>query len=544
MTSLLRTTLAIATGFTVLGCVDLDVANPNAPDLERAFGSGAELESHVAGAFRRWHTAHTSYSSPASMLSSIAFQHTTANVCESPYGGLPRVPVGNEPGSECVQVLQAWRAQYELLAVVRDGLLVLEARPDLRAELGAERVARLRAYARFVQGIAHGSIALLFDRGAVLDERTAAGKLLDYNQLMAAALAYLDEAAELAASASWPPIPAEWMSVEVPAAQLAQLAHSYRARLRAGVARTPEERAAVDWAAVRADAERGVADDWLMAMAPGEQDVGWRAVSLYYLSSPTRRQSQASYFILGMADGSGNYQRWLSQPLFTRRPLAPLEPGGPEQPLLIVTPDTRFPQGATLAEQADRPGTLFAVQPPPVPGWVRPDRGMWRWSLYRYHAGDDYSLAVDMHWPAMTVAELRLLRAEAMLRTGNPAAAAALVNESRTAHGLQPTSAAGVNIDCVPRLPDGRCGNLMEMLKWEKRLATYMTGPFLAGWYFDARGWGDLHAGSFLQLPVPCSELILVGEACYTFGGIGGASASPASVYGWPEERQATTSPP
>lgn len=48
---------------------------------------------------------------------------------------------------------------------------------------------------------------------------------------------------------------------------------------------------------------------------------------------------------------------------------------------------------------------------------------------------------------------------------------------------------------------------------------------------FDGRGRGDLHAGTFLQLPIPCGELGLVGMACYTFGGNGDATAL-GSVYG------------
>ena len=77
----------------------------------------------------------------------------------------------------------------------------------------------------------------------------------------------------------------------------------------------------------------------------------------------------------------------------------------------------------------------------------------------------------------------------------------------------------------------------MEMLKWEKRLETHMKGLNFAPWYFDGRGWGDLYYGTWLQLPVPCPELTLLGEECYTFG-VEGESASPGSVYAWPGERE------
>ena len=65
--------------------------------------------------------------------------------------------------------------------------------------------------------------------------------------------------------------------------------------------------------------------------------------------------------------------------------------------------------------------------------------------------------------------------------------------------------AQGQGNACVPQLPDGSCGNLMETLKWEKRRDMFMT--VYGGWYFDSRGWGDLPAGTYLHYPVPAREL-------------------------------------
>jgi hypothetical protein len=108
---------------------------------------------------------------------------------------------------------------------------------------------------------------------------------------------------------------------------------------------------------------------------------------------------------------------------------------------------------------------------------------------------------------------------------------------SREAAGLGATNANGTNADGVPRRPDGSCGGLFEMLKWEKRMQVRLEGPFDAPWYFDARSWGDLYQGTFLQLPVPCQQLLYVGngETCYTFGGSEPSSALP-STYHWPGE--------
>jgi hypothetical protein len=286
--------------------------------------------------------------------------------------------------------------------------------------------------------------------------------------------------------------------------------------------------------------DAGITESWVMEMY-----WGWQNDPLIYGSRP--RSSNDPYFILGMADQSGSYQRWLNMPLDSRIPNPDTDGDGQEDPILIVSPDTRFPRGSTLEEQEANPGSLFVIPNGLQPdesgyggpwdvklGWQRPDRGPWRWSYYWHVDGLRYYYGLDYSWPEISMSEMLLLKAEGLLRQGNPGGAAELVNLNRTAAGLAPTNAGGINTDCVPRLPDGSCGGLMEMLKWEKRLSVRFSGPFGAPWYFDARGWGDLYAGTFLHLPIPCNELVVgMGAECYTFGGPGGMGASPGSTYHW-----------
>jgi hypothetical protein len=75
--------------------------------------------------------------------------------------------------------------------------------------------------------------------------------------------------------------------------------------------------------------------------------------------------------------------------------------------------------------------------------------------------------------------EQNLLKAEAQYRLNNHAAAAALVNVTRTAAGLNATDANGTNSSCVPRLPDGSCGGLLEMIKWERRMTSSHNASYL-----------------------------------------------------------------
>ncbi len=533
----------------LIGCAELDVTNPNAPDRSRAVRDIETAEALISGAFNGWHGAQYSFAGMGVGLSAASFQHSTPFCQGSGFSILPRQTSPAAGSGYHPYTTRPWDDLYRVLASVADGLGSLDASPELWAALDADEAARLQAFARFVQGLGHGGLALLYDRSVIRDEMSeleGPATVVGYDVVMDTALAFLAQAAALARGGEWT-IPAGWMSVPVTADQLARLTHSYAARFRAAVARTPEERAAVDWNAVIADVDAGITASWVMDM---DYYDGWYNPVADYTSYPG--WSDEAYFIIGMADQSGNYQRWLDMPLRERRPEADLRTPGDQDPVLIVTPDTRFPRGSTLDEQKASPGSLYAI-PDGLEGqidgrdrawgirnvWARADRGTWRWSYYWHIDTEAYTYWVDFQWPEIPLAEMRLLKAEGLLRLGDAASAASLVNTSRVPAGLSPTDAAGTNPECVPRLPDRSCGDLMEMLKWEKRLETHMKGLFGAPWYFDGRGWGDLYAGTFLQLPIPCDEVRLLGmdTGCYTFGGPGGESAAAPSGYGWPDER-------
>jgi hypothetical protein len=148
-------------------------------------------------------------------------------------------------------------------------------------------------------------------------------------------------------------------------------------------------------------------------------------------------------------------------------------------------------------------------------------------------------------FPFMTLAEIDMLQAEGLIRTGSFAAAAALINKTRVATGGLPaltafdnTSAVPGGANCVPRVPNSSgsniaCGNMMEAMKWEKRMETAYT--HFGAWYFDGRGWGDLPEGTPLQWAPPYEDLLARGytrEAVYSVGG-GLPGGAAKGTYGW-----------
>jgi hypothetical protein len=395
-----------------------------------------------------------------------------------------------------------------------------------------------------------------------------AGKLASYKEVMDSALVALQRSIDntnAASAAGGFSLPGTWVPSPTVfnATEFIKMVRSYRARFRADVARTPAERAAVDWASVIADAQNGFTADHLITVdATNGPFTGWRRI--YDPISGGGSWHQMPPFIIGMGDVSGNYETWLNTALGAR--------GAGNVGFFMVTPDLRFPQGATrAAQQAD-----FKIQDCEVNGGQVNGPGIaasckryfvnrasadpltgagWGWSNYdfaRFHwmfakgAAGNPRTGDFLFFPK---AEVDMLQAEGLIRTSKFAEAATLINLTRVKNGLPAittfdgTSPVPGGASCVPRVPVGPtatstvCGNMMEAMKWEKRMETAYT--HVAPWFLDGRGWGDLPEGTALFWSVPYQELQVRGYAVNQIYGAGpGVGNAPNSVaaksgYGW-----------
>ncbi len=518
--------------FGAAACSDLEIVNENAPDAARSLSSAGDVESLISGSFNTWFNGVYPYGGPAMFLSNASFQHNApwSNAGMEKYGRLPRVAITNDVSDKYYNnFTRPWYRSYRAISAVSNGLAALED-PDIADELGADNVIRAKAFGKFNLGLSHATIAMFYDRGFAVDETTdllEAQEILDYNALMEKALAYFDEAISLSQNANFT-LPIGWMQITLSGPELAKVAHSYKARFRAQVARTAAERAAVNWSAVKADVEAGITED----LVPFYDDYnGWSLDIIGY--GTYMNWSQLAYFMYGMADQAGDIARWRALGLTEKS-----YQFADGEPVLIVTPDLRFPQGTTVEEQRAAKGTMFEIASSKRAGdtWKKPERGVWRWSWYKAWWAREYwgvdGNDLNMNQREIDLTEMRLLKAEALYRAGDKGGAALIVNETRVAAGLNATDAAGLNTSCVPNLPNGSCGDLWEMLKWEKRMETQFVGLAGVPWYFDGRGWGDLWKDTPLQFPVACQELqVLALLPCETFGGPGGAMGAPISTY-------------
>lgn len=337
-------------------------------------------------------------------------------------------------------------------------------------------------------------------------------------------------AAALLPSPSTVDIPATWAGgTSLTPANYVRLIRSYKAKLRAGVARTPTERAAVTWALVLADAQNGITADHnvILSSAAGGWSSGLDASTFQTSAS----WHQVSLMYVGMADTSGAYQTFIAQPYPTRVGMN----------VLVKTPDTRWPSGETRTAQVTNsplPAPAGQYISNRDPGGDQPDNtgpfGTSQYDHRRYY----FIQAANGNGTMVFVSkvEIDMLAAEADIRGGTGAVALGLVNASRTAHGLPAyTSASALAsngvADCVPRLPNDTCGTLLEGMKYEKRMETQLTGYMQ--WFLDSRGWGDLIAGTALHWPVPNQEMDTRNLPFYDMPSTGTIGAAAVGTYGF-----------
>lgn len=500
------------------GCQELDVQNPNAPDRSRALATPGDVESLVGGAYRNiWALQHHVFlqSTVGAAQSVMADAHTASwgNFAMKYTSQEPRVALNNNPSFTYAANFEgSWYTAYAAIVAASDGLQALNEGLDLPE---ADRK-RLRSFARFIQGMGHAYLALNYDRAFVIDEtvnpETADLEMRSYREVMTAALGYLDQAIAVAENNSFT-LPSNWIHGRpLDSKAFERLIHSYKARFRASWPRSPEEAGEADWAAVADQVEQGIQSDFSIDGDVGYSGSPWFAETRVYTAQLAATWARYDLRFLGKADVDGDYREWESTPASQR------------QPFLVNTPDARI----SAAVDSPRSAGKYMEYRSQIP--FEAGRGTYHFSNYG-----------DTRWPffftgpdplEMTMDEMRLLEAEALLRTGQRSRAAELVNVTRVGKGELPpvTASEGVpqSETCVPRTIEGECGSLMEALQWEKKIETYQLTNGLA--YWDDRRWGDLLAGTPVHFPVPGRELQNLQREIYTFGGDAGGTYASGST--------------
>ena len=574
----MRKLFYIAVAVTGLGaCAGDQIVAPNLnnPDFARVLNRPSDLESYIGNSFGSAYAAelggiNTGGIEPAMLTMAFENSSSLANDALGPRGSIPRAPIANN-STDTYNGNNAYNYQATQRAAraAATGLYQLNL-PNFT--LGSKQQdLRARAFAFFTMGFANATAALAYDSLSIVtqfdDLNKPATPFVAGVKAMPVILAQMDSAiaaANAAIALGAAPsgagggigftLVSNWVNGNpLSATQFIQMVRSFKARFRANVARTPADRAAVDWAQVIADATNGLPTDLnINTTVPAP----WRVDDeQHYLFDTWAQQSP---MIIGMADsvragctaanqGDPNagscYDAWLATPL------------GSRYGFLIQTADQRFPAGNTRAAQQASSGAGTAQQPPRTNLYFRnrrssdPSGDPWtlsQYDFYRFQLWNDGGRTGS--YPIMTRAETNLLAAEGYIRTGDYPNAMAMINKTRVTNGglpplvgitsaTQPIATGAAANSCVPRVPTGPdfahavCGNIFEAMKWEKRMETAYT--HLGAWYFDSRGWGDLPQYTALDWPVPYQETDVRNMKAWTTGGAGGKDAAALGTYGY-----------
>lgn len=505
---ILRSMLAPVALLFSAACAELDVTNPNQPDVKRALATPADVAAIATSSVNSWWLATTHYE-PSMML------QVTADAATANFGNFgmrfnneqPRIAYNNNSASGDAQVAaRPWGGNYSAIGAANDALRAMD---DGVVSSDAIENERVRSAALFTQAGTLSNLAMLFDQAFVVDETTDPlnpPSLVGYADVRAAALAKWDALIALTQGKTW-----AWDQTWLPlvggagtmgaasAGQINRIANTMAARLLVYSARTlAETQGSVPWAQVLTYADRGITGTGLTDMDFAIVDDGG---TLWY-----------DYIKL-----YGNLHSWtrVDQRVINR--MAPNIPvmfnGLPNQPQPTPT-DNRLgianlpcgsnPVSCTSGNTQDfvYTGTVIGD----------PGRGIWMQSPFWHRRWQNVSFTVagsvrtgnpDMH---ILAAENDLIIAEALVRTGGDLTrAAALVNKTRVTRGGLTAVAANAT-------------DILAAIEYERDVELLNTGGISL---FDRRRIDGLQAGTARHLPIPASELEVLALPIYTFGGIG-----------------------
>ncbi len=494
---------------------DLNITNPNAPDVARAISTPGDVRNLIGNSFN---TAYLAMQGSARPYPGIA-TGVMADVITMAFGNFgarfngqePRLAYNNSSSADDGRLASdVYDGLYGALGAANDGLNAIKRGVKVAVTDGAaDETPQFKAFAYLVQGLTLGWEGLVFDKGFVVDEDTPTGgaTLQPYTELSAAALTKYDKAIAAAAGQSWT-VPSTFTpGMTLTADALSRFANTMAARQLAYVARTPEEAATTNWAKVLAYAEKGISTGAtpLTLQITGDGGSLWYDLYKYYEES----------------------QSWVRSDQRVVQEMDPTQP-------VVYTSVTPPPRATSADARLASDWTYVQTIP------FNPARGVyffsqWQHTRYFFHSFETESGGLVGTVPFVLPAENDLLIAEALVRTGgDKARAASLINKTRVGRGNLPAVSGGNSTNDllaaifyerdVELMGVGAAQGWFDRRRIDKSL-TYGSIPIGNTWGF--RGGSGLQLGTPRHLPLPAKELETLGIPVYTYGG-----AAPNPVFG------------
>ena len=474
-------------------CADLEITNPNNPDIERALASPEDVINIANSTIFNWYRSAT-YIYPFTTLSVAGDVHT------SNFGNFgmrfsnvePRIAYdNNSAGADADVARLPWANAYADLGLGNDVMIALNAGVSLGSPADDAKYAAL---AQFTQAASLTSLAWNFDKAFVVDENTdlsQPAQAVPYQEVAAAAEARWDalisalgsqdntydtDVLPLASGDGEYSLNAPVRTITLTSSVLAQISNTMAARLLAYTPRNAAENSSVNWSKVLQYAEKGISapSNRFDMGVPQDGGTKWYSYIMYY----------------------GAEKSWLR---IDMRLINMMDPSVPAK------------YAGTMVTPGDSPDARYASDFG-YDGVVEGDvaRGVYMQSPYwhkRYSFGARLSptLLQGTH-PFILAAENDLLIAEALIRTGGDLGrAASLINNSRVGRGHLPAASASEGAE-----------KLLEYLFYERQVELTTTGAIE---FYDMRRFDKLQPLAWRHLPIPARELETLNEPIYTFGG-------------------------
>lgn len=517
----IRSTLALAAVLSTAACVDLDVTNPNNPDVDRALNSPAAMTLLSSSSVNQWY------------LSAIAVEGTmmmqvTADAATANYGNFgmrfnneePRIPYANNSasGDEAAARLM-YQGFYRALSAANDVILARANGLDFGSTTENERVV---SAAMFTQAATLTGLALQYDQGFPITSpptASAVPTLQPYTVMRDSALASWDRLIALTADKSWS-WDAEWFPLfdhpAMSASILRRVARTMAARTLVLSARTGAQNTATNWSRVLAYADSGITGNGLTDFDISVKDDGgiqwYDYVKLYgSLDSWTRVDQRLINRMVPdvPAKFNGTNPSNINSTRLDLRVADAAAASGTQSCSASNSNTASCIGGNTADEDYINVRTVIGD----------PGRGIWMQSTFWHKR---YRLS-SFAFPGATrtgrelmyvlAAENDLMIAEALARTGGDLTrAAALVNKTRvTRGGLAPVAANAADI--------------LAAIDYERDVELLNTSAIVT--FADARRFERLQTGTMRHMPIPARELEILGVPIYTFGG---ATANPTGM--------------
>ncbi|HKO16289.1 MAG TPA: hypothetical protein VJU87_08620 [Gemmatimonadaceae bacterium] len=492
---------------------DLNVTNPNNPDVARAIANPGDVQSLAVSSVQAWYVGSNEVD-PWVML------NVTGDLQTMNYGNFgarfnnlePRIAYANDAANGDIEVARdPWNYQYTSLGEANDVLKALAGGLELPG--GTDKY---KALALWTQAASLMQLALIYDKAFTVDETfdkdTSHVELVPYPQVEAFALNKIDKLIALTQQGmteKWTYSATEFplnVATGLDAAHLNAFANTMAAQLLALSPRTAAEAKQVDWGKVLQYTQKGIGHNSSSPVAPFDFTVIGDGGNLWYAE------------FMGYAD----LPSWMGVDQALIHKMAPnVPPKYDGTPVAPVAPyDARIAIDTTKTANQNIYGADIVYKGKVIGD---PTRGIYMQSPYYHMRYVNVSWQADVSFagpmPYTLAAENDLLMAEALIRTGGDRQLAAdLINYTHVGRGKMP-----------PVLATDSDSAFMAAITYEREVELDATNGF---GFFALRHVDELQPGTVRHLPVPATELETLSLPVYTFGGVGNPDMNSFPVGG------------